>query len=137
MSKKIFCQLFLAIFLIALLGGCTSSKIPALKGGYQSEMLDGGYYIQMSFHPDNNRFVQYINNREVDKGTYEEVNDGVYNLNSDKQQFEIKITSDNSFDVIVGKVNGGKPVEMINHSDTPVYFSTIFDDIDEYETLLE
>jgi hypothetical protein len=137
MLKKMFCMLFLGTVFVLVFGGCVLSNItPSLKGGYQSENVNG-YFVQMSFQPDNNSFKEYINNREVDKGTYEEFKNGVYKINGDIQEFEITLNNDNSFDIIVKKLNDGKPIKMKNIDDTPVHFSTKFDDIEEYKSLLE
>ncbi|MEH7239471.1 hypothetical protein [Bacillus sp. JJ1562] len=137
MINKVLVMLFLATVFVLLLGGCTSSNIiPVIKGGYQSENVNG-YFVQLSFQPDTNSFIEYINNREVDKGTYEELKNGVYKINGDMQEFEITVNNDNSFDIFLKKLNDGKPIKMKNVSDTPVYFSTKFDDIEEYKSLLE
>ncbi|GGM38464.1 hypothetical protein GCM10011351_25710 [Paraliobacillus quinghaiensis] len=137
MRNKIFATLFLTTVFVLLLGGCASSNIiPALKGGYQSEIVDGEF-VQMSFQPDNNSFIEYISNREVDKGTFEELKNGLYKITGDMQEFEITLNSDNSFDLIVKGLNQGKPIRMKNIDDIPVYFSTKFNDVDEYKSLLE
>ncbi|MRH43518.1 hypothetical protein GH741_12595 [Aquibacillus halophilus] len=137
MKKKIFGILFVTTVLVLLLGGCASSNIiPALKGGYQSKNVNG-YIVQMSFQPDDNSFIEYIDNREVDKGTYEELRTGLYKINGDLQEFEITLNSDNSFDIIVKGLNKGQPIEMKNIDDIPVYFSTKFNDVDKYKSLLE
>ncbi|RFB09656.1 hypothetical protein DZB84_23885 [Bacillus sp. HNG] len=133
---KIVGKLFLTIIFVLLLTGCTSNKTPHLKGAYQSEHLEG-YIVQMSFQPEEQSFVEYIDNREVDKGTYEEMEDGVYKIYGDIQEFDIKLNKDNSFDLIVKKINGGNPIKLKNIDDTPIYFGTEFDDVDEYKALIE
>lgn len=136
MNKKTMGVLILAIALIFTIIGCIPNKTPHLKGAYQSEHVSG-YIVQMTFQPADHSFVEYINNREVDKGTYEELGDGLYKINGEVQEFEISLNSDNSFDVIVKKINDGKPITLKNVYATPVYIGTKFDDVDEYKSLLE
>jgi len=136
MRKKTLGMLALAIVFALLLVGCASNKTPVLKGSYQSEHVNG-YIVQMTFQPAEHSFVQYIDNREVDKGTYEELETGLYKMNGGLQEFEITLNSDNSLDVVVKKINDGKPITLINVDDTPVYIGTEFDDVDEYKSLLE
>ncbi len=128
--------MFLGIVLVLLLIGCASNKTPPLKGGYQSEPVEG-YIVQMTFQPEDHSFVEYIDNREVDIGTYEKLENGVYKINGDIQEFEITLNNDNSFDVIVKKLNGGNPIKLKNIDDVPTYIGTKFDDADEYKSLME
>lgn len=135
MRKNIFGMLVLAIGIGLLLVGCASNKTPVLKGTYQSEHVNG-YIVQITFQPEDHSFVEYIDNREVDKGTYEELENGVYKMNGELQEFEITLNSNNSFDVVVKKINDGKPITLKNVDATPVYIGTEFDDVDEYKSLL-
>jgi hypothetical protein len=136
MRNKKLGMLVLAIVFALLLVGCSSNKTPLLKGSYQSEHVNG-YIVQMTFQPADHSFVEYIDNREVDKGTYEELETGLYKMNGELQEFEITLKSDNSFEVVVKKINDGKPITLRNVDATPVYISTEFDDVDEYKSLLE
>jgi len=77
----------LAIVIVLLLVGCGSNKTPLLIGSYQSEHVNG-YIVQMSFQPGDHSFVQYIDNREVDKGTYDELENGSYKMNGELQEFD-------------------------------------------------
>lgn len=58
-------------------------------------------------------------------------------MKGDKQNFEITLNKDNSFEIFIKKLNNGSPIKMIKLSGTPTYFLTIFDDVDEYKTLLD
>ncbi|MEH7225774.1 hypothetical protein V7112_18335 [Bacillus sp. JJ1566] len=136
MGKKIVGMLFLPVIMVLLIIGCSSNTTPPLKGGYQSEHVEG-YIVLMTFQPGDHTFVEYIDNREVDKGTYEKVENNVYKLNGEMQEIEITLNSDNSFDLIVKKLNDGKPINLKNVNATPVYFGTEFDDVEEYKSLLE
>ena len=118
-----------------LLVGCSSDSVPPLGGGYQSEFVQG-YIVQMGIQPDDNTFVEYIDNREVDRGTYEEKADNIYLFKSDKQKFEVILTSEDSFEIYIEKINGDEPIKLINIDKVPTYFSIEFDDVEEYEKLL-
>jgi len=71
--KKIFTVLSLTVVL--LLAGCTSNAKSILKGVYQSEREGVGYIVVISFQPEDSSFVEYIDNREVDRGTYKKTKD--------------------------------------------------------------
>src|SRR5690606_33226382 len=114
----------LLLVVVALgLRGCSDNKSPTLMGFYQSEPVNG-YIIQMSFYPDDRRFVAYIDNREVEKGTYEKLDNDVYKLNGEVQEFEIRLNKYKSFDVIIKKLNDGKPISLKKIGDTPVSIGT-------------
>ncbi|MEH7388493.1 hypothetical protein V7147_24305 [Bacillus sp. JJ1521] len=93
--------------------------------------------MQMTFQPADNSLIEYIDNREVDKGTFEKLENGLYKINGDLQEFEITLNNDNSFGLIVKKINDGKPINMKNIDEVPIYISTEFDDVDEYISLLK
>jgi hypothetical protein len=97
-----------------------------------------GYFIVISIQQQENSFVEYIDNREVDRGNYEVSKNNVYKMKGDKQNFEITLNDDNSFEIIVEKLNDGKSIQMENiDDDIPIYFSTKFDDVDKYRSLLD
>lgn len=134
MRKIILTILSLAIILMFVI--CTSKTKPTLQGFYQSERVNG-YYAQISIQQDNNSFVEFIENREVNKGTYEQIENNTYKMKGDKQNFEITLNDDNSFEIIIKKLNNGKPIKMTKHGNLPTYFFTEFDDVAEYRTLLD
>lgn len=123
------------IFIGLLLIGCSSKIVPPLGGFYQSERVEG-YVIQMGIQPDDNTFVEYIDNREVDRGTIEEKSDNTYLFKSDKQTFEIVLSAEDSFEIIIEQINGEAPIELKNLDKVPTYFSTEFEDVEEFEKLL-
>lgn len=125
----------LVLSIILILAGCNTQ--PKLKGFYQSEKTVNGYFIQITFERDDKGFVEFIDNREVDKGTFEEIEVGKYLMTSDKQEFTINLKKDNSFHITLKKLNDGNPFKMINMGNVPTYFSTEFDDIEEYKELLD
>ena len=127
----------LSLIIILLLGGCTSNEEPVLKGFYQSEKDTNGYVIQMSIQQDDSSFIQYINNREVDKGTYEKAENNIHKMRTENQNFEITLDDENSFDIVIRKLNSGNPIKMKNINNVPAYFKTRFDDVDKYKTLIE
>jgi hypothetical protein len=132
--KKIFITLSLTFGL--LMGGCTSNIKPEIKGSYQSDREGIGYVVQIAFQPDDNSYVEYIDNREVDRGTYEKAENNVYKIKSDKQNFEITLNSKDSFELIIDKLNNGKPIKLKKIDDTPTYFKSKFDDVEKYKALL-
>lgn len=135
MRKKVLSLLTLAIIL--MLYGCMSNSKPILKGFYQTEKDVNGYFIQISIHQDDNSFVEYIDNIEVDRGTYEKTENNTYIMKSDKQNFEIKLKDDNSFEIVIKKLNNGNPIQMNYIDDIPMTFPQIFNDVDEYKALLD
>ncbi|CQR48360.1 hypothetical protein BN1058_02728 [Paraliobacillus sp. PM-2] len=143
MMRKIFWY-FLFVVIVLYLGGCAASVEPVLKGTYQTTEEIDGYpkgTIVMSFQPDEESFVQYISSREVNKGTYEEIKNNVYNktfkLKGDMQNLEIELTEKNTFEIVINKMNNGKRIQLTQVDDVPVYFSNEFDDVDEYKALLK
>lgn len=131
--KKILVGLMLSFSLLIV--GCNPPQ-PELKGGYQSDKHYSGHMVQLSFQPEDDTFVYYIDNREVDKGTYALKEPGVYELNGDNQAIDIHLSTDNSFALYINQLNGNDPIIMNNLGDVPVYFGTEFDDVEEYEALL-
>lgn len=126
----------LSIVIILISWGYLSIR-PTLKGFYQSEV--NGYHIQVLICEEDNSFVEWIDNREVDRGTYKKSENNSYRIKSNKQSFEITLNDDNSFDIVVDKLNDGKPINMKNIStdDIPISFWDKFDDVDEYKALLD
>jgi len=133
--KKLLTALSLVIVLIFV--GCTPDKIPVLKGSYQSEREGIGYVLVLTFQQEDHSFVEYIDNREVDRGTYEKTENNIYTIKSDKQNFEISLNAEDSFEIIISQLNDGNPIQLKNIDDTPIYFSTEFDDVDKYKSLLD
>lgn len=110
---------------------------PNLKGFYQTEI--NGYHVQMLIREADNSFTEWIDNRQVDKGNYEKLDENLYRIKGSKQDFEITLNPDNSFEIIVKKLNNGNPILMknIDTNDVPISFGTKFDDVDEYRSLLD
>ena len=133
--RKILATLSLVIVLLS--GGCIPKTIPVLKGFYQREREGIGYVVAITFKQDDSSFVEYIDNREVDRGTYEKKENNVYKIISDKQNFEITLNAENSFELIIKKLNNGKPIQIKNVNDIPTYFGTKFDDVNKYKALLD
>ncbi|OEF96123.1 hypothetical protein [Desulfuribacillus alkaliarsenatis] len=126
----------LTLILIIIIVGCSSNTSPLFKGFYQSDGHINGYFVQVSIQPDNNSFTKYIDNREVDKGTYKQVENNVYEINTAKQNFELTLNDDNSFEIVISKLNNGEPILLKRVSSTPTTFPAIFNDVDEYKDLL-
>lgn len=135
MKRKLFSILIFSVALLLI--GCSSKSNLPLHGFYQSDPVNG-YHVQISFNRTDNSFVEYIDNREVDKGMYEILKkDNTYKLSSDRQNFEISLKEDNSFDLTINQLNNGKPINMKYINDVPSGFGTKFDDIEEYKKLLD
>lgn len=124
-------------FIVLLLVSCSSDSVPPLAGNYESRDTQGdGIFVHMAIQPEEKTFVEYISNREVDRGTYEEKSDNVYLFKGEKQEFEITLSPEDSFYVTVHQLNEGKPIELKNTGNIPTYFSTEYDNVEEYEKLL-
>ncbi len=77
----------LSLVIIFMLVGCTSNTKPLLKGFYQTEKHVNGYVVQITIQPEDKSFIEYIDNREVDRGTYDEKTENdKYLMTSDKQK---------------------------------------------------
>lgn len=134
MKKSIIIVIVLAIVVITW---SYSSKNHTLKGFYQSDEVDG-YHIQMLFQEADSSFTEWIDNRQVDRGTYKEVDTNLYRISSELQNLEIELNSYNSFELIINKLNNREPIMMKNI--TPKDHSTGFgewDDIEKYKSLLD
>ena len=110
---------------------------PSLKGFYQTEKDVNGYYVQFSINHYDNSFILYIDNREVDRGIYENIENRLYRIKSEKQNFEINLNKDNSFEIYIKKINNGNPILMKNISEIPTTISTEFDNLEDYKTLID
>lgn len=135
MKKILF--LIISITCLLMLSGCRNINSVVLRGSYQSERTSDGHFVQISIYSDENSFVEYIDNREVNKGTFEIIEGKKYSLVGDKQTIEINLDKNNSFEITMKKVNDGNPILMKNLGDLPAKFDSSFNDTEEYEKLLE
>lgn len=130
----------IVISILVLIGIVVYFTIPnntSLEGFYQSKNTSEGYTVQISIDTEENNFVEYINNREVNRGTYELLGSKNYKLVGDSKVFEISLSRNNSFEIIIKKLNDGNPIVMKNVSVTPVYYPSNFDDIEKYKSLIK
>lgn len=134
--KKMFLPLSLTIVLF-IFSSCNNPNSVVLRGSYQSERTSDGYIVQFSIYSNENSFVEYIDNREVNKGTFDILEGKKYSLVGDNQNIEINLDKNNSFEITMKKVNDGNPILMKNLGDLPVEFDSRFDDTEEYKYLLE
>ncbi len=132
MKKSVFIVLVIVIIIWIY-----SSQNHILKGFYQSDVVDG-YHIQILFQGADKSFTEWIDNRQVDRGTYKEINTNLYKINSKLQNFEIELNNDNSFELIISKLNNGEPIIMknITPKDHGMGFGK-WDDVDKYKSLLD
>ena len=133
MNKRLIIVMSLLATMLML--GCSNNLTnPALEGSYESEMKNG-YHIQFSFASDDKSFVAYINNIEINKGTYESLGYGKYALNGDVEKLEVELDKDDSFNLdmrkLSEKINEDKPIQLKNIDKTPTYFETVFSDEDK------
>ncbi|MGL5753233.1 MAG: hypothetical protein ACRCXT_22005 [Paraclostridium sp.] len=136
MKKRLI--MVIAIITTIVIVGCSNLTNPALQGFYQSTMKNG-YHIQFSFESDEDTFVAYINNIEINKGTYEALGDGNYILKGDTEELEIKLEENDSFNLsmenLIEKLNEGEPIQVKNIDKTPTYFEQVFSE--EYKEAIE
>lgn len=135
MKKTLF--LIISTTCLLMLSGCRNINSVVLRGSYQSERTSDGHFVQISIYSDENSFVEYIDNREVNKGTFDIIEGKKYNLVGDNQNIEINLDKNNSFEITMKKVNDGNPILMKNFGDLPIKFDSRFNDTEEYEKLLE
>ncbi|WP_326513370.1 hypothetical protein [Clostridium intestinale] len=135
MKKTLF--LIISITFLLMLSGCRNINSVFLRGSYQSERTSDRHFVQISIYSDENSFVEYIDNREVNKGTFDIIEGKKYSLVGDKQTIEINLDKNNSFEITMKKVNDGNPILMKNLGDLPAKFDSRFNDTEEYEKLLE
>ena len=132
--KKIIISLLLMISIVLV--GCSNDTDSVLEGSYQNETVKDGHFVTLAFYPDDSSFVELIDNRKVDSGTYEKESNNVYLLKSEKQEFEIDLNKDDTFEITLDQINGGKLFQLKNTSKDPGEIATEFDDIEDYEKLL-
>lgn len=126
--------ILVSILIILIIWGFASWQ-PSLKGFYQVEK--NGYHVQMLFREEDNSFVEWIDNREVDRGTFTKTNKNIYEIKSNLQEFEIELNKDNSFEIIVKKLNDGNPfiIRNITTDDHRMSFGE-WDGVEEFKGLL-
>ena len=126
--KKI---LTIELVVVGMLGICffISKGSSEVKGTYISSNQDNNY-------KESNTFVEYIDQREVDRGTISKNSNSNYTFKSNKQEFEVVLKGNNSFDVLISKINGAEPISLKNSTDVNTYFSTNFGDEEKYNNLI-
>nr|WP_278679959.1 hypothetical protein [Clostridium paraputrificum] len=133
--KKI---LTIELVVVGMLGICffISKGSSELKGTYISSNQDNNYIVQITVDKESNTFVEYIDQREVDRGTISKNSNSNYTFKSNKQEFEVVLKGNNSFDVLISKINGAEPISLKNSADVNTYFSTNFGDEEKYNNLI-
>ena len=134
--KRIYLLLIITMLVFTLIA-CGQKPQPDLKGSYQSTAGKAEYVITLSFDLNDNVFFEYIDNRQVDTGTFEKMKGNTYQLKSERQDFEIVLNRDNIFEITLAKLNNGKPLQIKNVDDIPVSFGNQYNDIDKYKALLD
>lgn len=125
------------VLIVLILWGFSFKPKPVLKGFYQSEIAQT-HVVQMLIREEDSSFVEWIDNREVDNGTYKKVNYDSYRFKSDRQKFDIVFKDDNTFEIIITKVNNDNPIIMKNVT-TDDYRQNFgkWEDVEDYKKLLD
>lgn len=128
-------MLFIVAIVIVITAWIHSSKNPILRGFYQTDV--NGYNVQMLIRGMDGIFVEWIDNREVDRGTFKKLDAKLYSFTSDRQNFEIELNDDNSYEIFINKLNDGNPIVMKNITSNDHWISfREWDDVNEYKGLL-
>lgn len=130
MRKFSLSNILIFTFVIAFIGitYVYNQPVAALSGSYLSEDING-YQVQISIDTKDNSYVQYINQREVDKGKIVEVSDNSFNLVSELQDQVIKLNNDNTFTIELNKLSN-QDIILKNTSYIPTYYSYLEDSKD-------
>lgn len=106
---------------------CSSDIVPPLGRSYDSRPIQGdGIFVQMAIQPEENTFVEYISNREVDRGTIEENPDNIY-LNGLKRIRGInmrKLEAINILSIITLAISFFYMIKIDNKSRLPANINT-------------
>jgi hypothetical protein len=125
------------VLIILILWGFSFKPKPELKGLYQSE-TGQNHVVQMLIREEDSSFVEWIDNREVDNGTYKKVDYHYYRFKSNRQKFDIVFKDDNTFEIIITKINNNNPIIMKNIT-TEDHMQELgkWDDVEDYKKLLD
>ena len=133
--KKIIYILLISIFILCVFN-LPQDNIN-LKGTYTSSQLSNNYIVQITVDPIDNIFVEYINQRKVDSGNViSNSNNNSYTLKGSKQEFDIILDKENSFNIFIKSINGENPINLKNSNDIIQSYSILFGDEDTYIDLL-
>lgn len=119
-------SLVLPVLLViaALLGAFNK---PTVRGTYQSMVgLDENIVcltVSIQDFDEEKTFVMYLNNCEVDRGTWRSDGGALYTLLGEYTRNVIALERDNSFCLTFVQINGGEPIQMEKKGDIPAYFA--------------
>lgn len=134
---KRYLSLCLTVMSLFLLVGCLHQAKPRLEGTYQNDSFWNGTSVSFLFDRQENTYELYIDDRPVDHGSYDEYDEGRYALIGEIREFDIEIEPGNEFKVVIEKIAGETPIELVQKSQIPTRILGHFDDIEEYQELLE
>lgn len=133
-KKSIFILIPLTLIMLSLVSCGNGNK--KFKGTYISEEINGKV-IQITINSEDNSFVEYINQRKVDEGSFKEKENNVYILEGNIQNFEITLNEDNCFNIFIKKISDEEPIELKNSSEIITGYTTDFGDEEEYIELIK
>ncbi|MGL4624037.1 MAG: hypothetical protein ACRCWD_04030 [Culicoidibacterales bacterium] len=105
------------------------------QGFYQSEVLSSGYRLQLTIDDEQKQFTEYIDNRLVNTGKYQELATGEYELQGN-EHVQFVTVSKSEATVIIPKLNGSEPIRLLYIDSPMIDFTTEFNDLDAYKALL-
>src|SRR5690625_3764547 len=120
-----------------LLIGCLHQTKPRLEGSYQSERDVNGKFISFVFERQESAYELYIDNRLVDRGRYDEYDEGKYALFGEIREFDIEVEHENEFKVVIEIMNDAQVIELAQVCQIPNRASAKFDDTEDYQNVLE
>ena len=133
--KKIYrtgCCLLLAGASV-LASGCGESEKLIPNGIYESEKIHG-YTVQMTIE-DDGQFVEYIDNRPVQSGSYTKEEE-TYVFEGDQTTFEVSLTEEETLEFSIPSIDNSNAIILEKTGNDPDAFEEETQGISNYRTLL-
>ncbi|MGL4452279.1 MAG: hypothetical protein ACRCTZ_13940 [Sarcina sp.] len=124
---------------VVCLGGIffiSNEKAHILKGTYENDRDKPFPLIQLTIDEDENTYVFYIEQREVERGKVIENDTRDYTFKSEKREFKVNLKEDDSFAIIAKGINNGEQIILTKATEVKQYFYTPFGDEEEYMELI-
>lgn len=120
--------------MLAVSAGCGEKENPIPKGIYESEKIHG-YTVQMVIK-DEWQFVEYIDSRPVQEGTYQEDEEG-YLFLGDQTEFAVQLSENGTLEFSISSIDRNQDLQLKKTGGDPKQFEEITEGISHYRTLLE